>query len=322
MDEATSALLVVVFGVLVLAALMFFLIPEPANTAYVAESPIDLAVLQFRNSSTWPGIEETVRSRTEAKLVNSNAIDVFSRSQLDALLIERALDASGPLDPSTAIEIGSLAGVSKLLTGSVYAVDTRSEETEVCVEWSATECVTRVPGFKHTARVLAQVEVIDVDTGRVERVLDLDGADTVSLPTETAFGGFDTLLADAASEIADELLTDLTRHYFRELRYGLYRAVEQKRGGYVGRGETDRFRSSDETAHLVVHFTMLEDRETFDVEWVTSNGTVIERTEDLVGDGDWRLYTLDLSALATGRYAVRAELGGRPAFREPFTVSR
>jgi hypothetical protein len=321
MDESASILIAVVVGVFLIAALMFFYIPEPSNSVLVADTRFDVAILEFRNSSTWFGIEETVRSRTEAKLVNTSAIDVFSRAQLDALLIERALDASGPIDAATAVEIGSLAGVSKLITGSVYAVNTRSDETTVCTEWTGGQCVTRIPGIEYSARVLAQIEVIDVETGLIERVFDLDGSDSVSLPAETAFGGFDMLLANAASEIADEVSWTLTSYYFRDLRYGLYSEVEEKRGGFVGRGKTDRFSVSDGTAYLIVHFTQMESRELFDVDWVTSSGETIQRDEDLVGEGNWRLYSLALAGLAPGRYFVRAALSGTLAFQQPFTVS-
>lgn len=321
MDESASILIAVVVGVLLIATLMFFYIPEPSNSVLVANTRFDVAILEFRNSSTWPGIEETVRSRTEAKLVNTSAIDVFSRGQLDALLIERALDAGGPIDMATAVEIGSLAGVSKLITGSVYAVDTRSDETTVCTNWTGGRCVTEVPGTKYSVHVLAQIEVIDVEIGLTERVFDLAGSDSVSLPTESAFGGFDMLLANAASEIADEVSWTLTSYYFRALRYGLYSEVEEKRGGFVGRGETDRFSVSDGTAYLIVHFTQMESRELFDVDWVTSSGETIQRDEDLVGEGNWRLYSLDLTGLAPGRYFVRAALSGTLAFQQPFTVS-
>ena len=321
MDESASILIAVVVGVLLIATLMFFYIPEPSNSALVADTRFDVAILEFRNSSTWSGIEETVRSRTEAKLVNTSAIDVFSRAQLDALLIERAFDAGGPIDVATAVEIGSLAGVSKLITGSVYAVDTRSDETTVCTNWTGGQCITRVPGIEYSARVLAQIEVIDVETGLIERVFDLAGSDNVSLPAESAFGGFDMLLANAASEIADEVSWTLTSYYFRELRYGLYSEVEEKRGGFVGRVETDRFSVSDGTAHLIVHFTQMESRELLDVDWVTSSGETIQRDEDLVGEGNWRLYSLALTGLAPGRYFVRAALSGTLAFQQPFTLS-
>ena len=320
MDESASILVAVVVGVLLIATLMLFYIPEPPHASYVTDTRFDVAVLGFRNSSTWPGIEETVRSRVEAKLVGANGINVFSRTQLDALLIERALDATNPIDSTTAIEIGSLTGASKLITGSVYAVDTRADETTICTDWTGGECVTRVPGTKYTAHILAQIEIIDVNTGMIEQVFDLDGADSTSLRADSMFGGFDTLLAGSATEIAHEIVSTLTTFYFRELRHGLFTDVEEKRGGYVGRHETDRFRVSDEVAHLLVHFSSMQDRELFDVDWVTSSGEVLHHMEDIIGEGDWRVYTFDLTARSPGRYFVRALLGGTLAFQEPFTI--
>ena len=51
------------------------------------------------------------------------------------------------------------------------------------------------------------------------------------------------------------------------------------------------------------------------------SGETIQRDEDLVGEGNWRLYSLDLTGLAPGRYFVRAALSGALAFQQPFTVS-
>ncbi len=321
MDESASILIAVVVGVLLIATLMLFYVPDPPNTALVADTRFDVAVLAFRNSSTWPGIEETVRSRIEAKLAGTAAIDVVSRAQLDGLLIERSLDTEGTIDGTTAIEIGALAGVQKLITGSIYAVDTRASETTVCAEWTDGECVSRIPGVEYSAGILAQIEVIDAGTGRIERTFDLDGADSVSLPAETLFGGLDTLLANAVSEIADEITWTLTSYYFREIRFGLYRSAEAKRNGFIGKGETDRFRTG-ETVHLVVHFTQMESREPFDVDWVTSSGEMVRRDEDLVSEGDWRVYILDTTDLAPGRYFARTALSGTLAFQTPFTVTQ
>ena len=321
MDESTSILIVLAVAVVLAVTVMLFTVPEPPKIALVADRPLDMAILDLRNSSTWSGMEETVRSRLEARLVGALAIDVFSRAQLDALLIERALDAGGALAPATAVELGTLTGVNRLITGTVYAVNTRSEPATVCVDWEAGQCVTSVPGTTYTARVLVQIEIIDVGSGQIERVFDLEGSDAVSLPVESGFGGFDLLFASAASEIADALVDHLTSGYFRELRYGLFETVDEKRGGYIGRDETDRFRGPDATAHLVVHITRMADREPLDVVWTTSDGEILQVNEDMVGGGDWRVYTFDLSSLPAGRYDVRASIGNAEAFWEPFIVA-
>ena len=72
---------------------------------------------------------------------------------------------------------------------------------------------------------------------------------------------------------------------------------------------------------MIVHATRMELREPFDVDWLTSDGETIQRDEDLIGEGEWRVYSLDLSGLSPGRYFVRTALSETLAFQMPFTVS-
>lgn len=320
MKDGTAILLAVVLGVVLVAAFLMLFIPEPGERAVIATERLDVAVLAFRNSSSWRGAEETLRGRVEYGLVNEQGINVVSRAQLDTLLMERALSASGIIDPATAIEIGTLTGVSKLVTGTVYAVDAQAEDTTLCLTWKDGACIEEVPAQKYTARMLAQVEVIDARTGRIENALDTSGSSSTTLRKETLFGGFDSLLAAAATDIAGRVASRVSETYTRELWYGLYESVKTKRAGYVGSGETSRFTTRDEV-HLVVHFTRARDGDLFDVMWVAPSGAEIETVADVIGNGEWRLYTLDLEGRSPGRYAVRATIAGSPAFDAPFTVS-
>jgi len=319
MDETTGLLVAIVVGVLLVATLFFLVIPEPAERVVIATERLDVAVLAFTNSSSWPGAEGTLESRIEARLVNADGIDVFSRAQLDALLIEHALSETGFVDPTTAVEIGSLTGVSKLVTGSVYAVDTGAHPTEVCVTWEDGACIETAPATEYVAQVRAQVEVVDTRTGRIERALDLRGVDSTTLRQGSLFGGFDSLLANASTSIAGDVEDALAAAYTRELRYGLYRSAEPKRSGFVGDDETSRF-TQDDTVHLIVHFTHVERKDTFDVVWLGPEGAVVSEAFDIVSPGDWRLYQFE-AAKTPGRYHVRGVLDGIEAFDEPFTIS-
>ncbi|MEW5826947.1 MAG: CsgG/HfaB family protein [Candidatus Bipolaricaulota bacterium] len=320
MKDGMALLLAVVLGVVLVAAFVVLLIPEPSERAVVATERLDVAVLAFRNSSSWRGAEETLRGRVEYGLVNEEGISVFSRAQLDALLMERALGAAGVIDPATAIEIGTLTGVSKIVTGTVYAVDTQSEDTTMCLAWENGACVEEVPAQKYTARMLAQVEVIDARSGKIENAVDTGGSGSTTVRQGTTFGGFDSLLAEAATEIAGQVADRMTASYTRELRYGLYEGARSKREGYIGEGETRRFTTSDEV-HLIVHFTRTRDGDLFDLSWVAPAGTAVATVADVVDSGDWRLYTLPLAGLAPGRYTVEAKISGSSAFETPFTIS-
>lgn len=320
MDDSAAILVGLAIVVVLIATLMFFVIPAPSQRAIIATGRLDLAVLSFRNSSTWDGADETVRARVESALVNASGINVFSRSQIDSLLAEQMMAEIGLIDPATAVEIGSLTGVSKLITGTVLSVDKREDPATICVSWDGGACVQEAPGTSYSVRVLAQVSVVNTQTGLIERSLDAMGTHSVTLPVETIFRGFDMLLAHAAEEIADSVTSSLSVAYTRELRYGLYADYEVKREGFVGRDESARFSSSDGDIHLIVHFTRAQAGELFDVVWSDSASTFSRRIEDVISDGDWRLYSFDVADMSPGRYFVRGFLSGIKAFEVPFLI--
>jgi hypothetical protein len=324
MDEQSSILIAIVIGVILLVGILLLVVPEPAERAIIATERLDVAVLAFRNSSSWRGADgqgpgETLRGRVESRLVGETGINVFSRAQLDALLIERALGTSGIIDPATAVEIGTLTGVSKLVTGAVYAVDTLSEPTTLCVRWQDGNCAEEVPAVKYSVRVLAQVEVIDARTGKIEQSTDTTGSSDTTIRQGVSFGSFDSLIASAADQIADQVASRLTSTYTRELRYGLYDSVKTKGDGYVGKNETTRFSTSDD-AQLIVHFVRVRNGDSFDVQWIDPSGNVLDQTQDVVSNGEWQLYSWNLGGRAPGRYHVTGSIAGTPAFDAPFTV--
>jgi hypothetical protein len=324
MDEQSSILIAIVIGVILLVGILLLVVPEPAERAIIATERLDVAVLAFRNSSSWRGADgqgpgETLRGRVESRLVGETGINVFSRAQLDALLIERALGTSGIIDPATAVEIGTLTGVSKLVTGAVYAVDTLSEPTTLCVRWQDGNCAEEVPAVKYSVRVLAQVEVIDARTGKIEQSTDTTGSSDTTIRQGVSFGSFDSLIASAADQIADQVANRLTSTYTRELRYGLYDSVKTKGDGYVGKNETTRFSTSDD-AQLIVHFVRVRNGDSFDVQWIDPSGAILDRMEDVVSNGEWQLYSWNLGGRAPGRYHVTGSIAGTPAFDAPFTV--
>ena len=320
MDDKIGLLIALALGVLLIAALMTLIIPEPAERAVIATERLDLAVLRFNNSSSWGNIEETLRTRIETRLVNTQGITVFSRTRLDELLTEQALGESGLVDPATAARIGSLTGVNKLITGTVYGIDTRAEEITLCEEWKDGNCVRSVPATRHTIKVLSQIEVLNAESGRIEQARDLSGSASATIKKGESFSGYDGLIARGIDDIAADVASLLTSKYTREFHYGLYRDYKVKREGYVGIGETARFTRADGTVKLIVHFTRIRRDDLFELVWTDAQGATIKRTEDIVSSGDWRLYTLDLSTQSSGRFTVRGTLNGIEAFEKTFVL--
>jgi len=321
MDDSAAVLIGLAVAVVLIVSLMFFVIPEPGQRAIVATERLDLAVLSFQNSSTWEGVDETVRARVESTLVNKPGINVFSRSQLDSLLAEQLMSESGMIDATTAVKLGSLTGVSKLITGTVIGVDTRAEATTICLTWENGACTQEAPGTQYSVQVLSQISVVNTTTGRIERSLDAKGSSSITLPAETSFGGFDSLLANAATQIGDDVSSSLSAAYTRELRYGLYDDYQTKREGFVGKDESSHFTPSDGKIYLIVHFVRAQQNELFDIAWSDSAATFDNRVEDVVSDNDWRIYPLDASMMNPGRYFVRASLNGTQVFEIPFTIA-
>lgn len=320
MDDKTGLLIALALGVLFVAALMMFIIPEPSERAVIATERLDLAVLQLNNSSSWDGIEETLRARIETKLVNTQGITVFSRTRLDELLTEQVLGESGLIDPATAARIGSLTGVNKLVTGTVYGIDTRAEEITVCEEWKDGNCVRSIPAKRHTVKVLSQIEVLNAANGQIEQARDVTGSASVTVKEGESFSGYDALIARGADDIASDVASLLTSTYTREFRYGLYRNYKTKREGYVGIDATARFNRADEMVKLIVHFSRIREDDLFELVWTDPQGADIEATEDIVSSGDWRLYTFDFSTQPSGRFTVRGRLNGIAAFEKTFML--
>ena len=320
MDDTAGILIAVAIGVAIIAALFFLMIPEPAQRTVIATERLDVAVLTFGNSSAWSGAAETVRARIETKLVNTSGMSVFSRTRLDELLTEQLLGEVGLLDSATVAQIGSLTGVTKLLTGVVYGIETRSEETTVCEEWKDGDCIQSVPATQYSVRVLGQVEVLNAQTGQIERAEDLEGSANMIVKQGNTFAGYDALIAQSADDIASEVASLLTSTYTRELHYGLYSSYKAKRNGYVGQDETTRFSYSDSEAYLIVHFTRVRRDESFGLVWSDSEGTVVKQEDDLVSDGAWRLYRLAFAGLPSGRFTVTGTLNGIEAFEKAFIL--
>jgi len=321
MDDTAGILIAVAIGVALVAALFFLMIPEPAQRTVIATERLDVAVLTFGNSSAWSGAAETVRARIETKLVNTSGMSVFSRTRLDELLTEQMLGEVGLLDSATVAQIGSLTGVTKLLTGVVYGIETRSEETTVCEEWKDGDCIQSVPATQYSVRVLGQVEVLNAQTGQIERAEDLEGSASMIVKQGNTFAGYDALIAQSADDIASEVASLLTSTYTRELHYGLYSSYKAKRNGYVGQDETTRFSYSDSEAYLIVHFTRVRRDESFGLVWSDSEGTVVKQEDDLVSDGAWRLYRLDFAGVPSGRFTVTGTLNGIEAFEKAFILN-
>ena len=99
------------------------LVGAPASA--FAQAKIRIAVSNFENNSTWSfwgdKLGAAAADELATQLVQTGKYTVIERAQLDAILREQNLGASGAVTAATAAKVGKLLGVQLLLTGSITA---------------------------------------------------------------------------------------------------------------------------------------------------------------------------------------------------------
>jgi TolB-like protein len=108
-----------------------------ARTVKIVGERMGVAVLPFENKGASRDLGDIILDKMITCLVNQERFKVMERSQLDKILAEQSLGASGVLDAETAAEIGKGIGVDGIIIGSVAAtssgaisVDARVIDTE------------------------------------------------------------------------------------------------------------------------------------------------------------------------------------------------
>ena len=95
-----------------------------------AQAKPRIAVMNFENNSTWhwwgDNLGKAAADEMVTLLVNGGTFTVVERSQLESVLAEQRLGASGAVSAATAAKIGKVLGVQFILTGSItqFSIET------------------------------------------------------------------------------------------------------------------------------------------------------------------------------------------------------
>ena len=104
-----------------LAPLFLLTIAGAANAQ--TGDKVRVAVLNFENNSSWTywgdNLGRAAADELTTQLFKTNQFSIIERAQLDAILSEQDLGASGRVSAGTAAEIGRLLGAQLILTGSI-----------------------------------------------------------------------------------------------------------------------------------------------------------------------------------------------------------
>ena len=113
------------FGRMTAVVLMIGVALVGAPSSVFAQAKIRIAVSNFENNSTWSwwgdNLGRAAADELATQLVQTGKFTVIERAQLDAILQEQNLGATGAVTSATAAKVGKLLGVQLLLTGSITA---------------------------------------------------------------------------------------------------------------------------------------------------------------------------------------------------------
>jgi curli biogenesis system outer membrane secretion channel CsgG len=155
-----------------------------ASTAAMADRPV-LGVAEFTNEATgarwWrSGIGWELSGMLANELAAIDAFTVVERSNLEAVLREQNLAASGRVRPDTAAQMGQLTGAEYIVLGTVTDYSEGASRTAGGLNMRGVNIGGRgtnigVGGKKSEAYVAVDIRVISATTGEVAFVRTIEG---------------------------------------------------------------------------------------------------------------------------------------------------
>jgi curli biogenesis system outer membrane secretion channel CsgG len=150
----------------------------------LAERPV-LGVAEFKNEVTgnawWSGgVGWELSDMLANELAALNAFTVVERTNLQAVMAEQDLGASGRVRPDTAAQIGQLTGAEYIVLGTVTAYSEETARTGGGVNLRGINIGGRstnigVGGSRTQAYIAVDIRVVDANTGELAHVRTVEG---------------------------------------------------------------------------------------------------------------------------------------------------
>jgi curli biogenesis system outer membrane secretion channel CsgG len=169
--------------------------------AALAERPV-LGVAEFKNEATgaawWrSGVGQELSGMLASELAAIDAFTIVERNNLEAVMQEQDLGASGRVRPDTAAQIGQLTGAEYIVLGTVTDYSENTSRTGGGVNLRGVNIGGRstnigVGGKRTQAYVAVDVQVVNSTTGELAFVRTIEGrtSDTgVSLRAQRGWVG-------------------------------------------------------------------------------------------------------------------------------------
>jgi len=140
----------------------------------LADRPV-LGVAEFKNESGagwWGGgVGWDLSGMLANELASTGAFRVVERSNLESVLNEQDLGASGRVRPDTAARIGELTGAGYIVLGTVSSYDEQTKSTGGGISFRG----IGIGGRKTEAYVAIDLRVVDANSGEIEFVRTIEG---------------------------------------------------------------------------------------------------------------------------------------------------
>ncbi len=157
-------------GYAILAAIGLLLTTSPA----LADEPV-LGVAEFKNESGagwWGGgVGWDLSGMLANELASIGAFRVVERSNLEAVLNEQDLGASGRVRPDTAARIGQLTGAEYIVLGTITAYDEQTRSTGGGISFRG----IGIGGRKTEAYLAVDLRVVDANNGEIAYARTIEG---------------------------------------------------------------------------------------------------------------------------------------------------
>lgn len=149
------------------------------SAAFAEEKP-RLGVLRFTNdtSAGWwsSSVARDLQDALASELASTKAFSVLERKELDAVLGEQELGASGRVDKATKAKMGKLKGAQYLVAGTVSAYEENTSGTGGGIGIAG----FHIGGRQDKAYMAVDLKVIDTTTGEIVESRTVEGSSTSS----------------------------------------------------------------------------------------------------------------------------------------------
>ena len=163
-----------------------------------------IAVIAFDNRTGWWASElgNVAADMIVTRLVNSGRFSVIERERLNAILAEQGFQLTGQVNPNDVLEIGRMAGVDYLITGSVtrFSIDKKGARVlGRSVGYTEAESELNVRAFSTTT---GEIIVATEQSGK-KRLASVSGLISMSAMD---MGAAQDALGPATDKVMQELL--------------------------------------------------------------------------------------------------------------------